>query len=64
MIKQVYGEEAMGHSAVFKWHRRFAQGRESLEDDGNTGRPRMVRTELKIQEVATLLHANCSQIVD
>jgi hypothetical protein len=24
----------------------------------------MVRTELKIQEVATLVHANCSQMVD
>jgi hypothetical protein len=26
MMKQVYGEEALGRSAVFKWHQRFAQG--------------------------------------
>jgi hypothetical protein len=25
-MKQVYGEEALGRSAVFKWHQRFAQG--------------------------------------
>jgi hypothetical protein len=64
MIKQAYGEEALGHSAVFKWHKRFAQGRNSWEDDGHTGRPRTVRTELVIQEIATLVRANSSQMVD
>jgi hypothetical protein len=33
MKKQAYGEESLGCSAVFKWHRRFALGRDSLEDD-------------------------------
>jgi hypothetical protein len=37
MIKQAYGKEALGHSAVFKWHKRFAQGTDSLEDAGHTG---------------------------
>jgi hypothetical protein len=63
MIKQVYGEETLGHSAVFKWHKHFAQGRDSLEDVEHTGWPRTVRTELKIQEVAMLVHANHSQTV-
>jgi hypothetical protein len=35
-----------------------------LEDDEHTSRPRTVRTELKIQEVATLARANRSQMVD
>jgi hypothetical protein len=35
-----------------------------LEDDEHTGRPRTVRTELKIQEVATLVHTNRYQMVD
>jgi hypothetical protein len=30
MIKQAYSEEALGCSAVFKWHKRFAQGRDSF----------------------------------
>jgi hypothetical protein len=64
MIKQAYGIEALGHSAVFKWHKRLAQRRDRLEDDEHTGRPRMVRTELTIQEVAMLVCANCSQTVD
>jgi hypothetical protein len=64
MIKQAYGEEALDRSAVFKWHKRFAQGRDNLEDDELTGCPRTVRTELKIEEVAMLVHANSSQTVD
>jgi hypothetical protein len=49
---------------VFKWHKRFAQGSDSLEDDEHTSQPRMVRTEFRIKEVATLVHANRSQMVD
>jgi hypothetical protein len=64
MIKQEYGKEALGRSAVFKWHKRLAQGRDSLEDDEHTSWPRIVRTELKIQEVATLACTNSFQIVD
>jgi hypothetical protein len=64
MISQAYGEEALACSAVFKWHNRFAQGRNSLEDDEHADRPRTVRTELTIQEVAMLVHANHSQMVE
>jgi hypothetical protein len=64
MIKQAYGEDDLGCSAVFKWHKRFAQGRDSLEGDEHTSQPRTVRTELKFQEVATLMRANRSQTVD
>jgi hypothetical protein len=52
MIKQAYGEEALGHSVVFKWHKLFAQGRDSLEDEEHTGQPKTVRTELKMQKIA------------
>jgi hypothetical protein len=31
MFKEVYSEEALVHSTVFKWHKRFAKGRHSLE---------------------------------
>jgi hypothetical protein len=61
MTNQAYSEKALGHSAVFKWHKRFTQGRDSLKDDELTGQPRMVITELKIQEVSALVCATCSQ---
>jgi hypothetical protein len=37
MINQAYNKEAFGHSVVFKWHKRFTHGTESLEDDEHTG---------------------------
>jgi hypothetical protein len=63
MMKQVYGE-ALGRSAVFKWHQRFAQGRYSLEDDEHSGGSKAHRTECKIEEAATLVSSNRSQSVD
>jgi hypothetical protein len=63
MIKQAHCEEASGCSAVCKWHNCVAQERDSLEDDDHTGRPKTVRTELKIQGVTSSVHANRSQTV-
>ena len=40
------------------------QERDSLEDDMRTRRPRTVRTDRKIEEVAILVRANRSQSVD
>jgi hypothetical protein len=34
------------------------------EDDEHTDQPRMIRTELKIQYVASLMHVNNHQMVD
>ena len=36
----------------------FLKGRETLEDDVRTGRSQIVRTEVKIQEVAMLARAS------
>jgi hypothetical protein len=46
MVKQTYGKQALESSVVFKWHKRFPQGRDGLEDDKHMGWPRTVRTEL------------------
>jgi hypothetical protein len=38
MLKTVYGESAMSKSNSFKWHKRFREGREDVNDDsGNRG---------------------------
>jgi hypothetical protein len=49
--------------AMFKWHKSFGQGRDILEEDEHTSWERTVTAELKIQEVAKLVHFNCSQMV-
>ena len=33
MLVQVYGDNAMKKTAVYKWVKRFSEGRESVTDD-------------------------------
>ncbi|PSN53985.1 hypothetical protein C0J52_13488 [Blattella germanica] len=53
-LQNVYGDDALGRSAVFKWHQRFSQGRDSFENDQRIGRPAIVPTERNIEEVVTV----------
>ena len=39
LLQQAYGEDAMGHTQVFDWFRRFKEGRTSVESDLPSGRP-------------------------
>ena len=40
MLVEAYGEDAPSQQFVYKWARRFREGRSSLEDDPRSGRPR------------------------
>jgi hypothetical protein len=45
MLKSSYGEECLSRTGVFKWHERFKEGQESLQDDGWKGHLSISRTE-------------------
>jgi len=45
MLSEAYGGEAMKNSSVFEWHKRFKEGRENVEDDERSGRPRYHRSD-------------------
>ena len=49
---------------MFKWHERFVQGRDCLEDDVLTGEPTTVWTVPRVEEASMLVHAKLSQSVD
>ena len=55
MMQQVYSDDALSHSVVFRWHQRFSQGGDSLEDNERIGRPQTVLIQRKIDEVAMLV---------
>jgi transposase len=38
-LANVFGEEAIGKTTVYKWIERFKEGRCSTEDDPRSGRP-------------------------
>jgi transposase len=39
MLQTVYGDEALGSSSVFKWFKRFKDGRQDLQDNPRSVRP-------------------------
>ena len=51
LLQQVYGNEAMSRCRVFKWHKRFKEGREDVEDDPRSGRPSTSKTEENVERV-------------
>ncbi|UYV74401.1 hypothetical protein LAZ67_11003407 [Cordylochernes scorpioides] len=54
LIKEAFGDAALSCSRTFEWFSRFQKGREKVNDDQHTGRPRSFRCEenkLKIKEL-------------
>lgn len=45
MMKQVYGDDCLSRSRIHEWFKRFQEGREDLEDDERSGRPKDVVNE-------------------
>jgi transposase len=45
MLISAYGEECLSRTSVSEWHKRFKEGRESLEADERKGGPSTSRTE-------------------
>jgi len=44
-LKQAYGEHAISRAQVFKWHKAFLEGRESVADEPRSGRPCTSKTD-------------------
>ena len=55
MVQKVYGDKVLSRSSVFDWYKRLQHGRESLEDDEHTGRPRSGRSPEEIMKVSDIL---------
>ncbi|GFW27719.1 hypothetical protein TNCV_766011 [Trichonephila clavipes] len=36
-LTEVYGDETFSRTHVFEWHKRFLEGRDSVEDDEHAG---------------------------
>jgi len=63
VLVQVYGDSAMKKTAVYKWMKRFSEGRESVTDEERSGRPVTSRTEENIATVRQILCENRGLIV-
>jgi len=55
MLVQIYGDNAMKKTEVYKWVKRFSAGRESVTDEESSGRPATSRTEENIVKVRQIV---------
>ena len=58
LLQQAYGQDAMGHTQVFDWFRRFKDRRTSVESDPCLGWPSTLRNEEMIAKVRTIVCNN------
>src|SRR5215510_14123618 len=58
MLVQVYGDNAMKKTAVYKWVKRFSEGRESVTEEERSGRPATSRTEENIAKICQIVREN------
>ena len=63
MLNTAYDDVAMKRAKYFRWHKRFKNGRLSVEDDERSGRPSTSTDDLHIDEINTLVRANRSLTV-
>ena len=55
---QVCGDNAMKKTAVYRWVKRFSEGRESVTDEMRSGRPATSRTEENIAKIRQIVREN------
>ena len=58
MLVQVYGNNAMKKTTVYKWVKHFSEGRGSVNDEERSGRPATSRTEENIANICQILREN------
>lgn len=54
ILREAYGEEAMGRDFVYRWRRKFQQGMRSVEDRPRSGRPSVI-TEKAVDTVRAIV---------
>jgi transposase-like protein len=58
MLVQVYRDNAMKKTAVYKWVICFSEGNASVTDEERSGRPAMNRTKENIAKVQQIVREN------
>ena len=58
MSVQVYRDNAMKKTAVYKWVKRFSEGRESVTNKERSGWPGTSRTEEEIAKIHQIVREN------
>ncbi|CAC5419671.1 unnamed protein product [Mytilus coruscus] len=57
-LKQSEKHSKVSRSLVFKWHKRFGDGRDNLEDDEREGRPSFSKSDAIKDEVLNVINSD------
>jgi hypothetical protein len=57
-LKRAYGEHTLSRTRVFRWHKAFLDGRESVEDESRSGRPCTSKTGENVTKVRDLMRSD------
>jgi len=56
-LKTTYGEHVVSRTQVFRWHKEFLDGRESVEEEPRSGRPCTSKTDENMTKVRDLVRS-------
>ena len=59
ILQAVFWPSCMNRASVFKWHKRFKEGRESVRDDERCERSKEVRTPQLIGQIKNFMDKDC-----
>ena len=51
LLQEIYKDATVSRTRIFKWHKRFKEGREDVEDDPRSKRPTTSRTNENVERV-------------
>jgi hypothetical protein len=60
----VYGDERLSCTQVFKWFKRFKEGRGEIEDDPRPGRPCTSNTGANVEKVGEIVSWGFKQLLN
>jgi hypothetical protein len=58
MLQTAFGEQCLSCAHIFKWHKGFKEGQDSVDDNLRSGRPMTSKTDNCVAQVQELIRAN------
>ncbi|GFX92574.1 hypothetical protein TNCV_2520331 [Trichonephila clavipes] len=63
MLKYVYGRDTLSGTQAFEWHRRFREGKDSVEDNECSERSRTIHIAENIEKVSVVVRKKGLQVM-
>jgi len=57
-LRTAFGEQCLSRDRIFEWHKRFKEGRDSVDDNPQSDRPTTSKTDDCVVQVRELIQAN------